>query len=77
VNVEGIELEHVHSIVIKVGDGSAQFDVDGMLENLSNTMQEELVDMFRPKYSPWMATNAESENWRLNQILGLLTCYLT
>jgi hypothetical protein len=37
VNAKGIELEHVHSIVIKVGDGSAQFDVDGMIENLSNT----------------------------------------
>ena len=52
VNVEGVELEHVHFIVVKVGDGSAQFDVDKMLKNLSNTMQEELADLFWPKYSP-------------------------
>jgi hypothetical protein len=38
VNAEGVELEHVHSIVVKVGDVSTQFDVDGMLENLSNPM---------------------------------------
>jgi hypothetical protein len=76
VNAEGDELGHVHSIVIKVGDGSAQFDVDRMLENLSNTSQEELVVLFWPKYSLWTATNAESENRRLNQILGSLTRYL-
>ena len=33
INAEGIKLEHVHSIVVKVGDGSAQFDVEGMLTN--------------------------------------------
>jgi hypothetical protein len=37
VNAEGVELEHVYSIVVKVGDGSAQFDMEGMLTNLSNT----------------------------------------
>jgi hypothetical protein len=52
VNAEGIELEHVHSIVVKVGDGSAQFDVEGMLTNLSNTAQEELTDLLRSIYSP-------------------------
>ena len=36
VNVESVELEHVHSIVIKVGDESFQFDMEGMLTNLSN-----------------------------------------
>jgi hypothetical protein len=60
VNAEGVELEH--SIIVKVGDKRAQFDVDGMLENLSNTTQEELVVLFRSKYSPSMAMNIESEN---------------
>jgi hypothetical protein len=76
VNVEGVELEHVHSIVVKVGDGRAQFDVDRMLENLSNIAQDELAILFRFKYSPWTATNIESENRRLNQILLTLTYYL-
>jgi hypothetical protein len=45
VNAEGAELDHVHSIIVKVGDGSAQFDVEGLLMNLSNTAQEELADL--------------------------------
>jgi hypothetical protein len=76
VNVEGVELEHVHSIVVKVGDESAQFDVEGMLTNLSNTTQEELADLLRSMYSPWTATDAESENWWLNRILQSLSRYL-
>ena len=43
VNAKGVELEHVHSIIVKVGDGSAQFNVEGMLTNFSNTVQEELA----------------------------------
>jgi hypothetical protein len=76
VNAEGVELEHVHSIVVKVGDGSAQFDVEGMLTNLSNTAQEELTDLLRSKYSPWTAMDTESEIRRLNQILQSLMRYL-
>jgi hypothetical protein len=75
-NADGSEMEHIHSIVVKIGDGRAQFDVDGILENLSSTAQEDLVDLFRSKYSPWTATDVESENLRLNQILLMLTRYL-
>ena len=44
-NTEGVELEHFHSIVVIVGYGSAQFDVEGMLTNLSNRAQEDLADL--------------------------------
>jgi hypothetical protein len=64
------------SIVVKVGDRRAQFDVDGMLENLNNTTHDELAVLFWSKYSPWTATNVESKNRRLNQILLMLTYYL-
>jgi hypothetical protein len=76
VNANGVELEHVHSIVVKVGEGSAQFDVEGMFTNLSNTVQEELADLLQSMYSPWTATDAKSENQRLNRILQSLTSYL-
>jgi hypothetical protein len=46
VNFEGVELEHVHSIVVMVGDRSAQFDMEGMLTNLSDTTHEELAVLF-------------------------------
>jgi hypothetical protein len=62
VNAEGFELEHVHSIIAKVGDGSAQFDVDGMLMNLSSTAQVDLAELLQSKYSPWTATDIESKN---------------
>ena len=69
-------MEHVHSIVVKVGDGSAQFHMEGMLMNFSNTAQEELVALLQSRYSLWTMTDAELENRRLNQILQSLTCYL-
>jgi hypothetical protein len=37
VDLAGGEIAHVHSIVVKLGEGSAHFDVDVMLENLSST----------------------------------------
>jgi hypothetical protein len=46
VNAEGSEMKHVRSIVIKVEDGRAQFNVDGMLENLSSTTQVDLAELF-------------------------------
>jgi hypothetical protein len=65
----GNEIPHFHSIVVKSKERSEHFDVDGMLENLSSTSQQELAYMLRPRYSPWTATDVESENCRLNQIL--------
>jgi hypothetical protein len=76
VDSAGSDIQNVHSIVVKPGEGSARFDVDGMLENLNSTGQQELADMLRPRYSPWTATDVESENRRLNQILQTLTRYL-
>jgi hypothetical protein len=46
VGANGLELEHVHSIVVKVGDRRVKFNVEGMLENLSSTDQVELAKSF-------------------------------
>jgi hypothetical protein len=75
VTPEGSELQHVHSIVVKVGGRCVQFDVDGMLNNLSSSGQGELAELLRSKYSSWMATDIDSENRRLNQILQALVRY--
>jgi hypothetical protein len=37
VDLAGNEILHVHSIVVKSGEGSTHFNVEGMLENLSST----------------------------------------
>ena len=75
VTPEGSELQHVHSILVKVGGRCVQFDVDGMINNLSSSGQGELAELLRSKYSPWTATDIDFESRRLNQILQLLTRY--
>ena len=45
VTPKGSELQHVHSIVVKVGGRWMQFDVDGMLNDLSSSDQGELVEL--------------------------------
>jgi hypothetical protein len=45
VTPEGSELQHVHSIVVKVGGECAQFDVDGMLNSLCASGQGELEEL--------------------------------
>ena len=72
---EGLELHHVHSIVVKVGGSCAQFNVDGVINNLSSLDHGKLAELLRSKYSPWMAIDVDSEIRRLNQILQLLKCY--
>jgi hypothetical protein len=52
ITADGSEIEHVHSIVVKVGGKCAQFDVDAMVNNLSSTCQGELAELLRSKYSP-------------------------
>ena len=72
----GGHIQHVHSIVVKPGEESAHFDINGMLENLSSTGQQELVDIFHLRYSPWTLMDMESKNHRLNQIIQILTQHL-
>ena len=38
-DLAGGDIQHVHSIVVKPGEGSEHFDIDGMLENLSSIGQ--------------------------------------
>ena len=32
----GVDIQHVHFIVVKLGEGSVHFDINGMLENLNS-----------------------------------------
>jgi hypothetical protein len=66
VTADGSEIEHVHSIVVKVGGGCMQFDVDVMVNSLSSRGQGELAELLRSKYSLWTATDVDSESRRLN-----------
>jgi hypothetical protein len=68
-NAEGVETDHVHSIVVKVGDSRAQFNEEGMNENLKSIRQLEPKKLFRTKYTLWTSVDVETLNRRLNQIL--------
>jgi hypothetical protein len=68
-NAEEAETDHVYSIVVKLGDSRAQFNEEGMYENLKSIGQLELEKLFRTKYTPWTAVDVETLNRRLNQIL--------
>jgi hypothetical protein len=45
-NAEGVETDYIHSIVVKVGDSRAQFNEEGMYENLKSIGQLELEKLF-------------------------------
>ena len=50
-DLAGGEIAYIYSIVAKPGGRSKHFDVDGMLENLSSTGQQELADILGLRYS--------------------------
>ena len=77
-SLDGFELEHVHFIVVNVGDEQTQFNMDKMLKNLSSTNEVELVELLWTKYSLWATIDIEQENlnWWLNQILITLMHYM-
>ena len=50
VNPRGEDTLHIHSIVAKVGDGVAAFDINGLLDTLAGTSMEELRPELESKY---------------------------
>ena len=75
-NAEGIDLQHCHSIVVKVGASHGQFDFSELLECVVRNGQGSLRDAFE-KYSPWSNNEAEKVNRRLVRIHQLLTSFET
>lgn len=73
---DGSEPQHVHSIVVKVGAEGAQFDIDGLLDNLRSSGQEDLAELLQSKYSPWTAADVNMESLRLNELLRCLTRFV-
>ena len=65
-DLAGDDMQNVHSIIVKPGEGSMHFDIDGMLEYLSSTSQQELEDILCSRYSLWSATDVVSKNCKLN-----------
>ena len=53
------------SIVVKIGEGVAAFDINGLLDTLIGTSMEELRPELESKHVPWTYTSPDSAFGRL------------
>ena len=60
VNRDGVDTKHIHSIVVKIGQGVVAFDINGLLDTLTGTSMEELRPELESKHVPWTYTSTES-----------------
>ena len=77
VDAMGEDTLHIHSIVVKIGDGVAAFDIKRLLDSLIGTSMEELCPELESKYVPWIYTSAESAFKKTNSIYYTMSRYAT
>ena len=75
VDSSGKDMNHLHSIVVKLGGSGADFDIEGLLEKLHGTSLEVLRPMLEAKDVPWTYTSAKSAYRRINSIYRTLIQY--
>ena len=75
VNRDGTDMKHIHSIVVKIGQGVAAFDINGLLDTLIGTSMEELHLELESKHVPWTYTSAESAFRKINLIYRTMSRY--
>ena len=52
VDVDCADTKHIHSIVVKIGEGVATFDINELLDTLTGTSMEELRPELESKHVP-------------------------
>ena len=72
VDSSGEDTDHLHSIVVKLGGSSADFNIEGVLEKLHGTSLEVLRPELEAKYVPWTYTLAESSYRKTSSIYQTL-----
>ena len=72
---DGADTKHIHSIVMKIGQGVAAFDINGLLDILTGTSMEELRLELESKYVPWMYTSTKSAFRKISSIYRTLSRY--
>ena len=75
VDSDGVDTEHIHSIVVKIGKGVAAFDINGLLDTLTWTSMEELRPELESKHVPWTYTSPESAFRKISLIYRTMNCY--
>ena len=75
VDSDGADTEHIHSIVVKIGEGVAAFDINGLLDTLIGTSMEELCPELESKHVPWTYTSPDSAFRKISSIYRTMSCY--
>ena len=72
---DGADTKHIHSIVVKIGQGVAAFDINKLLDTLTRTSMEELRPELESKYVPWTYTSAKSAFRKISSIYRTMSRY--
>ena len=75
VDSDGADTEHIHSIVVRIGEGVAAFDIIGLLDTLTGTSMEELRPELESKHVPWTYTSPDSAFRKISSIYRTMSRY--
>ena len=70
-----MDTEHIHSIVVKIGEGVAAFDINGLLDSLTGTSMEELCPELELKHVPWTYISPDSAFRKISSIYRTMSRY--
>ena len=71
------DTKHIHSIVVKIGQGVAVFDINKLLDTLTRTSIEELRPKLESKHVSWTYTSTESAFRKISSIYHIMSRYAT
>ena len=75
VDRDGTDTKHIHSIVVKIGQGVVVFDINGLLDTLTGISMEELCPELESKHVPWTYISAESAFRKISSIYRTMSRY--
>ena len=75
VDSDSADMEHIHSIVVKIGKGVAAFDINGLLDTLTGTSMEELRPELESKHVPWTYTSPDNAFRKISLIYRTMSRY--
>ena len=75
VDEDGADTKHIHSIVVRIGEGVAAFNINGLLDTLTGTSMEELRLELESKHVPWTYTSPDSAFRKISSIYRTMSRY--
>ena len=75
IDSDGVDTEHIHSIVVKIGKDVAAFDINGLLDILTGTSMEELHPELESKHVPSTYTSPDNAFRKISSIYRMMGRY--